>query len=80
MSLSEIETTEQRLAASELALTLRVSTANFEDADIDYYYRRSDQREFVTRCRCPGGVILTRLRLRIRPTSCSVGLASVRAV
>jgi hypothetical protein len=29
MSLSEIETAEQRLAASELALTLRVSTANF---------------------------------------------------
>jgi Phage terminase large subunit (GpA) len=59
MSLAEIETAEQRLAASELGLILRVSTANFEDADIDYYWRRSDQREFVTRCRCPGGVILT---------------------
>jgi len=42
MSLAEIETAEQRLAASELGLILRVSTANFEDADIDYYWRRSD--------------------------------------
>jgi hypothetical protein len=58
MSLAEIETAEQRLAASELGLILRVSTANFEDADIDYYWRRSDQREFVTHCRCPAGVIL----------------------
>jgi phage terminase large subunit GpA-like protein len=58
MSLSDIEQTEERMSASELALRLRVSTANFEDADIDYYWRRSDQREFVTDCRCPEGVIL----------------------
>jgi hypothetical protein len=59
MDLTKISQAEERLSASMLKVILRLSTANFPDADIDYYYRRSDQREFFTRCKCPEGVVLT---------------------
>lgn len=59
MLLAEMEKASERLSASQLQTVVRVSTANFEDADINHYYKRSDQREFFTRCACPDGVNLT---------------------
>ena len=58
MLIADMEKAEERISASPLHAILRVSTANFAGADIDYYYERSDQREFHTRCRCPDGVVL----------------------
>lgn len=59
MVAADIEKTEERVSASLLKFKGKVSTANFPDADIDYFYRRSDQREFHTRCGCAGGVVLS---------------------
>ncbi len=55
----DIQKTQERIAASQLKLIARLSTPNFEDGDIDYFYKRSDQREFHTRCACAEGVSLT---------------------
>ncbi len=55
----DIQKTQERVASSMLRLIARLSTANFEDGDINYFYKRSDQREFHTRCACPEGVSLT---------------------
>jgi hypothetical protein len=59
MSTRTIEQTQERVSASELKATVRVSTANFPGADINFYYAQSDQREFHTRCSCPDGVVLS---------------------
>ncbi|MBI3768231.1 MAG: phage terminase large subunit family protein [Deltaproteobacteria bacterium] len=58
MLLTTIEKAQERLSASPLKAQLMVSTANFVGADIDYFYERSDQRAFFTRCRCAEGVNL----------------------
>ncbi|MEO6027097.1 MAG: phage terminase large subunit family protein [Candidatus Binatia bacterium] len=58
MLLSDIERAEERVSASPLHAILRISTANFAGSDIHYYYERSDQREFHSRCKCPNGVVL----------------------
>jgi hypothetical protein len=58
MHLSEIERAQERLSASPLRVIVRLSTANFAGSDIDYFFERSDQRVFYTRCRCPGGTAL----------------------
>lgn len=58
MLLVDMEKAQERLSASPLHVTLRLSTANFAGADIHHYYERSDQREFHTHCRCPGGIVL----------------------
>lgn len=58
MSVKEMETTLERIAASPLNLVLRLSTANFEGADIHSFYQKSDQRAWYTKCGCAGGVVL----------------------
>src|SRR5262249_49445335 len=58
MSTKTIEQTEERVSASELKAIVRVSTANFPGADINFYYEQSDRRQFHTRCGCPDGVVL----------------------
>ncbi|MEO6026744.1 MAG: phage terminase large subunit family protein [Candidatus Binatia bacterium] len=58
MLLADIEKAEERLSASPLQAILRISTANFAGSDIHYFYERSDQREFHTRCKCPSGIVL----------------------
>jgi len=58
MQLSEIERAQERPSASPLRVSIRLSTANFAGSDIDYFFERSDQRVFYTRCRCPGGIAL----------------------
>lgn len=59
MQPKDVQKTEERIGASQLKLIARLSTPNFEDGDIDFFYKRSDQREFHTRCACPEGVSLT---------------------
>jgi hypothetical protein len=58
MLLADIEKALERMSASSLRATLRISTANLPGADIDYFYQRSDQREFHSRCACADGVVL----------------------
>ena len=59
MMLATIEKAEERLSASTLKAKLMVSTANYVGADIDYFFERSDQREFFSRCRCVDGTVLS---------------------
>lgn len=58
MQLSLVETAQERVAASMLRVLARGSTANHEDADINYFYKRSTQQEFFTACACSDGVNL----------------------
>lgn len=58
MLLADMERALERMSASPLRAVLRLSTANFPGADIDYFFQDSDQREFFTRCHCPEGVVL----------------------
>jgi len=58
MLLADIERAEERVAASALRTIIRVSTANFAGADIAYFYERSDQRKWHTRCGCSDDVVL----------------------
>jgi hypothetical protein len=59
MLLADMEKAVERMSASPLQAVLRVSTATYPGASIDYFFQDSDQREFHTRCRCPGGVVLS---------------------
>ena len=55
---ADMEKAEMRITASPLKAIARVSTANFEGADIHRCFQASDQRWFHTKCKCPDGVIL----------------------
>lgn len=57
---ADVEKAMVRVDASSLKLSVKVSTANFPGSDIDYFYQRSDQREFHTECGCGDGVVLAR--------------------
>ena len=52
MLLPEIAKAEERISASDLKLNIKVSTAHFEGADIDFFYQQSDKRVWRTRCGC----------------------------
>lgn len=60
MTPADVEKACVRIDASPLKFVGKVSTANFEGDDIDYFYQRSDQREMHTRCRCTDGIVLAR--------------------
>ncbi|MBU1515182.1 MAG: phage terminase large subunit family protein [Alphaproteobacteria bacterium] len=50
MLVSDMEKVRERLSASRIKLTLMGSTANWPDADIDYWYQRGSQHRFHTTC------------------------------
>ncbi|MGH9893735.1 MAG: phage terminase large subunit family protein [bacterium] len=58
MGLAEIQKAEERISASPLRTILRVSTPNWEQSDINFFFQQSDQRWFHTRCNCPDGIVL----------------------
>lgn len=50
MSLDQMEKTLERLSASPVRFTLMGSTANWPDADINFWFKRGSQYRFHTEC------------------------------
>lgn len=50
MTIEQMEKTLERLSASDVRFTLMGSTANWPDADIDWWFKRGSRRRFHTRC------------------------------
>ena len=50
MTPGDISKVQERLSASRVRFTLLLSTPKWPDADIDFWYRRGTQHEFLTRC------------------------------
>ena len=50
MLIADMEKARERLSASEFKYTLMGSTANWPDADIDYWYKKGSQHRFHTHC------------------------------
>jgi hypothetical protein len=61
MNHSDIALAEQRISHSRFPVNIKLSTAGFPDADIDYYYHFTDQREWHTSCQCHDGVMLAEI-------------------
>jgi hypothetical protein len=58
MTMTDISRAEQRISHSEYPVNVKLSTAGYPGTDIDYYYTRTNQQEWHTRCRCPEGIVL----------------------
>lgn len=50
MTLEQIEKTYERVSASSLRFMLMGSTANWPDADIDFWYKKGTKHQFHTMC------------------------------
>lgn len=55
MTIESMEKTRERLSASRIRFTLMGSTANWPDADIDFWFKRGTQHRFHTACPTCGG-------------------------
>jgi hypothetical protein len=58
MAMTDIGLAEQRISHSPYPVNIKLSTAGLPNTDIDYYYQRSNQQEWHTRCRCADGIVL----------------------
>jgi hypothetical protein len=59
MSVADMEKTSERMSASSIRYTLMGSTANWEEADINFWYLTGTQHQFWTDCpRCGGKQVL----------------------
>lgn len=54
----DIERAEERISHSPYPINFKYSTAGYPDANIDKYFKQSDQRRFHSKCRCKDGVVL----------------------
>lgn len=54
----DIERAEERISHSPYPVNFKYSTAGYPDANIDKYFKQSDQRKFHSKCGCPDGVVL----------------------
>lgn len=50
MTLDQIEKTRERMSASRFRYTLMLSTANWPDSDIDFWYQQGTQHAWHTEC------------------------------
>lgn len=50
MTIEDMEKTRERLSASKVRYTVMGSTANWPDADINYWYKKGNQYRFHTEC------------------------------
>ena len=50
MNLGDMEKTRERMSASNIRFTLLGSTANWEDLDIHFWYKKGTQHQFHTLC------------------------------
>lgn len=55
---ADIQRAEERMSHCSYPLNMKISTAKFPDADVHYYFKRTDQRFFHTKCRCKEGIVL----------------------
>ncbi|MFA5922579.1 MAG: phage terminase large subunit family protein [Methylococcaceae bacterium] len=59
MTIGDMEKTKERMSASRIRYTMMGSTANYEDMDIHYWYKRGTQHQFHTLCpHCNESMIL----------------------
>jgi len=58
MTLNDIYQVEQRISASPYPHTFKFSTAGVPNDTIDFYFKRSNQQYWHTRCRCSDGIRL----------------------
>lgn len=54
MTIGDMEKTNERMSASDVRYTLMGSTANWEDQDIHFWYKKGTQHQFWTECPCCG--------------------------
>lgn len=54
----DIERAEERISHSSYPINFKYSTAGYPDANIDKYFKASDQRKFHSFCGCSDGVVL----------------------
>ena len=54
MTLEQIEKTYERVSASSVRFMLMGSTANWPDADIDFWYKKGTKHQFHTKCQVCG--------------------------
>ncbi|KAA0888714.1 phage terminase large subunit family protein [Oryzomonas rubra] len=54
----DIERAEERISHSPYPINFKYSTAGYPDANIDKYFKQSDQHRFHSRCGCKDGVVL----------------------
>jgi hypothetical protein len=50
MVIDDMEKTSERLSASRIKFTIMGSTANWPDADINFFYKKGNQLRFFTKC------------------------------
>jgi uncharacterized C2H2 Zn-finger protein len=55
----DIERAEERTSHSPYPINFKFSTAGYPDANIDKYFKRSNQHKFHSNCRCKDGVVLS---------------------
>jgi hypothetical protein len=55
----DVERAMERYSAQADPIDWKVSTANYPDTDINYWFNRTDQRHFHTACSCPSGIVLS---------------------
>ncbi len=55
----DIERAEERLSHSPYPIKFKYSTAGYPDANIDKYFKQSNQNKFHSRCGCKDGVVLS---------------------
>lgn len=58
MAAGDIQRAEERLSHQVEPINIKASTPLYPDADINAYFRESDQRYYHSACRCPDGVVL----------------------
>jgi ferredoxin len=54
----DIERAEERISHSPYPINFKYSTAGYPDANIDKYFKQSNQHKFHSKCGCRDGVVL----------------------
>lgn len=55
----DIERAEERMSHSPYPINFKYSTAGYPDANIDKYFKQSNQHKFHSNCGCKDGVVLS---------------------
>ena len=55
----DIERAEERISHSPYPINFKFSTAGYPDANIDKYFKQSNQNKFHSKCGCKEGIVLS---------------------
>lgn len=58
MVFGDIQRAMERMSHCSYPIDEKISTAGYPDADIHYYFKRTNQNYFHTTCKCPEGIVL----------------------